>query len=260
MGEKRFSSLIPMPDGKLSTGKIPKRTAEAIKTRVEYLVNAQVIKHPIDGDTAKWVASLDDVLAGKLARVGLVQAQAVALLGNFVADYLAKRGGTIKPGTMQIWRLTQRNLAGFFGEDMPLRDFTAGDAEDFRNHLLTGGLAESTTRKRCATASMMFRYAVKHRLIDANPFDDVPKANMATKDHAFIPEADALRVLELLPNTQWRLLFALSRWGGLRVGSEVRRLQWADIDWQRRTDLRSMPPRRNAIKATKAGVVPIFRS
>ena len=29
-----------------------------------------------------------------------------------------------------------------------------------------------------------------------------------------------------------RLLFALSRWGGLRVGSEVRRLTW-DIDWQR---------------------------
>ena len=133
---------------------------------------------------------------------------------------------------MQVWRLTQRNLFDHFGEDKVLRDITDGDAEDFRNHLLTNGLGESTTRKRCATASMMFRYAVKHRMIDTNPFDDVPKASMSTKNLAFIDAADARKDLGHLPNSQWRLLFALSRWGGLRIGSEARRLRWADIDWQ----------------------------
>ena len=136
-------------------GKIPKRTAESVKIYVEHLLTAKLSKQPIDGETARWVASLDDILAGKLAKAGLVQQRASTQLGSFMADYMAKRGGTIQPGTMQVWRLTQRNLIGYFGDDKPIRDITAGDAEDFRNHLLTSNLRESTTRKRCATASMI---------------------------------------------------------------------------------------------------------
>jgi hypothetical protein len=35
------------------------------------------------------------------------------------------------------------------------------------------------------------------------------------------------------PDAQWRLLFALSRFGGLRCPSEHLGLRWGDIDWER---------------------------
>ena len=38
-------------------------------------------------------------------------------------------------------------------------------------------------------------------------------------------------MLEACPDAQWRLLFALARYGGLRVPSEISGLQWGDIDW-----------------------------
>ncbi|MCH7687456.1 MAG: integrase, partial [Planctomycetes bacterium] len=43
------------PNGRRHTvrlGKIPKRTAEAIKTRVEHLLTAQISKQPIDVETS----------------------------------------------------------------------------------------------------------------------------------------------------------------------------------------------------------------
>ncbi len=40
-------------------------------------------------------------------------------------------------------------------------------------------------------------------------------------------------MLDACPDAQWRLIFALCRFGGLRCPSEVLRLKWADIDWAR---------------------------
>ena len=41
------------------------------------------------------------------------------------------------------------------------------------------------------------------------------------------------RVLDSCPSLQWRLLFALARFAGLRTPSETHGLTWADIDWER---------------------------
>ncbi len=44
---------------------------------------------------------------------------------------------------------------------------------------------------------------------------------------------EASCVLEACPDYEWRLLFALSRYGGLRCPSEHLALRWNDIDWER---------------------------
>jgi integrase len=66
-----------------------------------------------------------------------------------------------------------------------------------------------------------------------NPFaemkGDVVQANR-TRDR-FVTREDAAKVLEACPDSQWSLLFALSRYGGLRCPSEHLALRWADVDW-----------------------------
>jgi integrase len=49
----------------------------------------------------------------------------------------------------------------------------------------------------------------------------------------FVSREEAERVLDACPDAQWRLLFALSRFGGLRCPSEHLGLRWGDIDWAR---------------------------
>jgi len=48
-----------------------------------------------------------------------------------------------------------------------------------------------------------------------------------------VTQAEAEAVLEACPDAEWRLIFALCRYGGLRCPSEVLRLMWADIHWDK---------------------------
>ena len=62
-----------------------------------------------------------------------------------MADYLTKRKGVVKPGTMQSDRQTEASLLAFFGADKRLKEITEGDAVDFRQFLLTKGGAPDQT-------------------------------------------------------------------------------------------------------------------
>src|SRR5262249_18716284 len=56
---------------------------------------------------------------------------------------------------------------------------------------------------------------------------------------------------------EWRLIFALSRWGGLRCPSEVLALRWVDVDWERsRFTVRSTKTEHHEGKDRR--IVPIF--
>lgn len=41
------------------------------------------------------------------------------------------------------------------------------------------------------------------------------------------------KVLDACPDAEWRLIFALSRFGGLRRPSEHLAMTWSDVDWER---------------------------
>jgi hypothetical protein len=49
----------------------------------------------------------------------------------------------------------------------------------------------------------------------------------------FVTREQAAKVLKACPDLQWELLFALSRFGGLRCPSEHLSLTWGDVDFER---------------------------
>ena len=118
---------------------------------------------------------------------------------------------------------------------MPLRDNYQGDADSWRLWLITDQkLADNTVRRRCGLAKQFFRAAQRQRLITENPFADL-KATVQRNEKRdyFITREKAQKVLDACPDAQWRLLFALSRYAGLRCPSEHLGLRWGDIDWER---------------------------
>ncbi len=110
------------PDGKRRTlypGKVAKRLAEEVKGEVERLNAAALAGHAPDDATARWVAALDDVMHGKLAKAGLIAPRVSATVGAFFADYANSRAVDVKPATLTPLRKAAEDLAAFFGGEGP---------------------------------------------------------------------------------------------------------------------------------------------
>lgn len=247
---------------KISLGRIPKKQAESILRHVEALEAAAIDRSVPPRATAEWLAVVDAKLRGRMAKLGLCSAPGegrTTTLGELLDSYKAQKFSQYKPGTIQVHDCAFRSIGTHWGMDRQIATLSAGDAEAFRDNMLAEGLAEATVRKRCRIASKLMRYAIKRGIIDRNPFDDadVPRSDVGSAHKRFISSADAAKVQANLPSLQWRLLFALSRWGGLRVGSEPRLLTWASVDWeQRRLVVPSPKTERYAGRAVR--VIPFF--
>ena len=95
-------------------------------------------------------------------------------------------------------------------------------------------MSTNTAHRLAGRAKQFFRFAVRKEVIAANPFVDL-KTNVGSNPERrfFIPRETAAAVLAACADAEWRLIFALSRYGGLRCPSEHLLLRWADVDWER---------------------------
>lgn len=182
-------------------------------------------------------------------------------IGEFLTSYAASRHD-VQPATRQKIDQDCRDLICFFGPDKPLSDINHGDADAYRRHLssLEGrGLSVNTVRRICGRAKMFFRSAARNKLIESSPFDDMRNTNVRA-NHArfyFVTKEEAAKVLAACPDHNWRTLFALARFGGLRNPSETLILRWSDVDFKTgRMTVRS--PKTAHIEGHESRVVPIF--
>jgi integrase len=132
------------------------------------------------------------------------------------------------------WKLrtTRDRLIDFFGAGKAMREISPGHADEFRLHLVKEGLVENSVRKPIAIAKQFFRVALRKRLIDENPFAGLKASVLPNRERFFfVTRGTADRVLGACPDAQWRLLFSLARFGGLRVPSEALALRWSDVNW-----------------------------
>ncbi|MCB9852403.1 MAG: site-specific integrase [Phycisphaerales bacterium] len=107
-------------------------------------------------------------------------------------------------------------------------------------------------------AKQFFRAAVRRKLIRENPFGHLVGAIRANKTREyFVTQADAERIIDKCPDAEWRLLFGLSRYGGVRCPSETLGIRWDHVDWERsRITVRS--PKTEHHVGGESREIPIF--
>ena len=258
--DQQGNRRILFTDGTRKTvhlGKASMKVAQEVKIKVEYLMSAKLSGLSLDPETAKWVASISDGFAEKLAAVGLIASRRRSTIGEFLDAFVASRRDS-KPNTVLHLQRAKKDMVSYFGARRPLHEITTRDADGYRQYLIDRGLAENTVRRICGRAKQFFRAAIRAELVTSNPFVDLV-SNVKGNDERFhfLKRGDAEKILEACPDAEWRLIFALSRFGGLRCPSEHLSLQWGHIDWERNR-IRVPSPKTEHHEGRESRLIPMF--
>ncbi len=260
-----------------------KKTALSVSRKLEKLAFVATHDETPPLEISQWLLSLNDRQHSKLASWGLVkyrsqvaaeieakrlaeeaatqaEADTVLTLGKWATEYRSKKA-SLKPSTIEQIKIAHDNLIEFFTADKPLDEITPGDAEDYRNWLLSKsdvrgksgiGLARNTARRRIGRAKELFRSAVRHRKITESPFaDEVAAVGANVERQVFVPTDWIEACIKKAPCEDWRIILAFARYAGMR-NHETLIQRWEDID---------IPNRRMIVRSNKTPperVCPIF--
>ncbi len=247
--EIRFTDANGKPQS-IYPGKIAKRAAEAIGSKIDHIVGRQIVGAEPDHEVAQWLARLAETsgkLYAKLVRKGLAAPLQVAepelepelapTIRQWCDDYIDDHPGS--PRTIELLTVTARSLCRKFGDDKRIDTFNAGDAETYRKWLQSNGnerkkyetgLAQNTVRRTIGRCKQFFGSAIKHELLTRNPFEGEASAVTGNADRLVMVPSDWIEAcIRKAPCEDWRIMLAFARYAGMR-SHETRIQKWADID------------------------------
>ena len=245
-------------------GKCDKKSAQAIRTQIEHLASAKANGTAMPLQTSEWLKTIDETLRTRIGKTGLTESRKSAILDEYLEGYIQQRVDA-KPLTVKKWLTTRKLLISFLGASRNIRKVTAGDADAFKLHLMgmkkvdgTNKYAPSTLAKHVEISKLFFNAALRDGVCDINPFEGIATSKRTNPDREyFVTHEQIQKCLDATGDPQWKLIIALSRFGGLRTPSEHVRLRWEDILWdQGRVIVHS--PKTEHHEGRGSRVVPIF--
>lgn len=173
--------------------------------------------------------------------------------------YIKSRTDWKKP---ENYRQAVDHLEAYLGKDAPLGSLVKGDVERWQRWMIDDKkgpkLSPNTAGQNVKRCRQMMRQAVDDNLIESNPFVGVKiDLRSDTIKNRIISANQATAIMKACPDQEWRVIFGLCRFAGLRCPSEVLRLRWSDIHWDRGRFKVTAPKTKRYGKGTR--IVPLFR-
>jgi len=221
----------------LYIGRCQKRSAEEIHRHAERLIEAKRANVAMPPETAAWVGGIGDRLRKKLERLGLIRpgmGSRRLTLSAFMAAYIEERRLDCSHHTIRNLTQASRKLEAYFGTAREIGSITAEEARAFRIDLVrVGGLARNAVSTHCRKAKQFFAEAVERGHATVNPFVKMKDMQEIRNEarHRFMTPEQSARVLAACPCAEWRAIFCLARFGGMRR-VEIVGLRWEDVHWK----------------------------
>ena len=236
-----------------------------VKAKLDALIACSSLGTTPTLEVQEWLKKIPEPLYRKVQDLGLVGNRAHDMLVPQALDaFIQNQGQGKTQGTLKVWNRAKTHCEQFFAS-YTIRNVDVSAAQGLRRYLLKlpgkqgGTMAEATVRKTCGVMSMVMDQAIREGVITHNPFKlgKVPiSAGRNRAREVYVSKADVLQVIQHASDHEDRCVIGLSRFGGLRIPSEIKNLRWSDVDWERR-ELKVISPKTAGCgKGTR--VVPLF--
>jgi len=246
--------------------KYNEKTARELKEIVEKIIYHRDNSLVPDKKTQTWIQEASPEIRDKLAAVGLIEKPPTHTVKELWDTFIEKKTD-VKDTTMTTYTAAKDRFFLFFEGKELIADLTPARMRLWKEYLRTQapcegakvpGLAESTVAGTIAKAKAVFNWSVQAGWLVTSPLDGVGRGSFVNEDKdRFITMDEYARLLDACPCSDWRVIIALARIGGLRCPSEVLRLKWSDINWNLdQFDVTS--PKTERYKGKKGRWVPLF--
>lgn len=244
----------------IGLGSLDERGAKDAKENIEHLIERHELGRSPEKPTMRWLESVTDELHGKLSAYGLCQPRIIRDLPRtvvaYMREYIKQKKTWKKPAN---YKQAVDKLERFLGRDIPLDALTKGEVVRWQEWMInTLGHSANTAGQHVKRCKQIFEAAVDDELVLRNPFKKVP-INLESDEskNRSISLDDSKALLDACPDQEWRVLFALVRFGGLRCPSEVLAMRWTDLNWDRNR-LKAKTPKTERYAGKGEKILPIW--
>jgi len=239
-------------------GKTNKKAAETIQSRVDQIQSCNLAGLSYPADVSQWLGTVGDDLHDKISKIGLVSARQAVKLADQLERYIKTFSGGKESSTLEKWGYDRDRLKMFFGADKDIKTITRSDCESYKSWLYNERrMADSTVGRAIRNARMFFTAWVRDGILSRNPFDGVKSSNAIDESRNQYVSVDTVKLaMEYCPDAEWRAIFALARFGGLRPG-EIFVLKFDAIKWERDTIIVTSPKTKRHVGGGQREI-PIF--
>lgn len=240
-GLRRIEVIVRGHRKRIRLGRMPDKLATSLQVRIDALAEAVALGGR-DAEAEKWCDRLGPSLRKRLIDAGILPAKSDETLQGLV-DRVKKARSHVKASTKAADQQAYGSLIDWFTGAKLIRSINEVGAQEWRDSLVAEKLATATISKRVIKGRALFSQAVKWKLIDGNPMAELrtgSQKNSARQQH--IDDEQAQSLLAACSNAEWRGIFAMARWGGVRIPSEIRSMTWVDVLWDKRK-LRVVSPK-----------------
>lgn len=223
---------------------VKKRTDGAWRARYRDDAGREHARHfPRRVDAQRW---LDEVTASVITGMYVDPRAGQVTFGQYAADWSAR----------QVWKPTTRTSFDQTIRQMPFLELQIGAVR--RSHIeawvkaMSETLAPSTTKLRTDHAAMVFRSAVRDRIVAANPTDGIVLPRRRRRAQAMeVPSPPQVRALMDAAEDHYKPFLALCAFAGLRLG-EACGVRLEDVDFLgRQLHVRRQVQRGGDVRAPK---------
>jgi integrase len=156
------------------------------------------------------------------------------LFENVVDSWLELKKGNVRESTFYIIELQVKNHFSRFN-GIPINKISTESIEKWISDIRKTGLKISTVRIILMNFGQVFKYAVRHKYLNANPVLSIerpkPQGDIDSfREMKILKPDEIVRLLEVTTNQKYHCLFMLAIFSGARQG-ELLGLKWSDILW-----------------------------